>query len=331
MKRSPQGSLPAGRLRAATGLLAFCGGAAAIALTGCAAPASAPAAAAGTTAPAAARAMPSAGTPQQQAAADAALMLKAFAPPSGAREVTTSPVPSSRLSNSPQTPEPMDNDVVTRTSWWLAPGNPQQVLAWEAAHIAPLYHRYGWGTAGTGIWDDDFSLPAVAGLFDERGLTVSTTSAGNGEVAVRVDALVDWIPARPASTTIPATARTATIVETKGALGQTSHGSPEPVIAKATVTDGAQVTAIADYLNGLAVDPSGGTSSCASPPASLTVTFRATVGGTVLGEASAGVGGCDFLAVTAPGQQPLSVGGGAAGDNLFTELDRVMDLHWRYP
>jgi hypothetical protein len=311
-------------------ILGLAGGAAVIALAGCtAAPAPSPDRALAATA--SASAVASGGTPQQRAEADAALMLKAFAPPPGARQVTSSPVPSSRLSSSPQAPAPMDDDVVTETAWWLAPGVPQQVLAWEAAHIPPLYHRYGWGTAGTGIWDDDFSIPSVAGLFDVRDLTVSTTSAGHGEAAIRVDAVVDWLPARPAGDTVPATARAATVVETEGAFGQTSHGRPMPVIAQATVTDRSQVGAIAAYLNGLAVDPSGSVSSCMSPPASLTVTFRARPGGPALAEASAGVGGCDFLVYAMPGRPQLGLGGGPGGDNLFTEVDRVAGLHWKYP
>jgi len=331
MKQSPWGARLSGRPRPATRILALCGGAAAIALVGCAsAPARGPAP--GTTAlTVAASPVPTAGTPQQRAAADAALMLKAFAPPAGAREVATSPVPSSPLSTSQQAVAPMDNDVVTRTSWWLAPGAPQQVLAWEEAHIPPLYHRFGWGTTGTGIWSDDFSIPAVPGLFDQRDMAVSTTSAGKGEVAIRVDALVDWIPVRPAGDTIPAAARVATVVETKGAFGETSHGRPEPVLGKATVTDRTQVAAVAAYLNGLAVDAPDGVSSCPDPAASLTVTFRAGPGGPALAEASAGVAGCAFLSYTMPGQPAIGLGGGAAGDNLLTEVDRVMDLHWRYP
>jgi hypothetical protein len=124
-------------------------------------------------------------------------MLKAFAPPAGARSVPSSPVPSSPISGSPEAPRPSDSDVVTQTSWWLAPGGPKQLLGWEAAHLPRLYRLSGWGTTGKGLWSDDFSIPPVAGLFDERELAVSATSAGHGQTAIRVDALVDYYPLRP--------------------------------------------------------------------------------------------------------------------------------------
>ena len=274
---------------------------------------------------------PSPGTPQQRAVADADLMLKAFASPASAREVASSPVPSSPMSRSPGTPTPTDNDVVTETSWWLAPGDPQQVLAWEAAHIPTLYHLSGWGTSATGIWVDVFSIPAVPGLFDERELAVSTTAAGHGQTAIRVDALVDWIPVRPPGDTVPATARVATLAETRWGFGGTPPRQTTTVIATATVTDPAQVAALAAYLNGLPVDPPGGVSSCLMSSGGITVTFSTRPGGPALAKASAGLGGCEFLSYTMPGQQTVGLGGGPAGENLLDEIDRVSGLHWKLP
>lgn len=264
-------------------------------------------------------------------------MLKAFAPPAGAREVSGSPVPSSPMSRSPATPTPVDDDVVTRTSWWLAPGDPQKLLTWEAAHLSPLYRLSGWGATGNGIWDDVFGVPAVPGLFDDRELAVSTTAAGHGQTAIRVDALVDWIPVRPSGDAVPATARTVTLTETRygsggtHASGGTPPGQTATVIATAAVTDPARVAALAAYLNGLAVDPPGGESSCLGPSAGITVTFSVRPGGPVLAQASAGLDGCDFLSYTMPGRPTVGLGGGAAGENLLEEVNRVTGLHWTVP
>jgi hypothetical protein len=273
----------------------------------------------------------SSGTPEQRAVADAELMLKAFAPPAGAREVPGSPVPGSVMSRSPATPTPSDDDVVTKTSWWLAPGDPQQVLAWEKAHIPSLYRYFGGGTTGFGIWNDVFSIPAVPGLFDTRELAVSTTSAGGGRTAIRVDALVDWIPARHAGDTVPATARTAKLVETRTGLRGTPPKQATTVIGTATVTDPAQVAALATYLNGLAADPPGGTWSCPMSTGGLTVTFSAQPGGPALATASAGLGGCAFLSYSMPGQPSAALGGGGAGENLLDEVNHVTGLHWKTP
>ncbi len=67
---------------------------------------------------------------------------------------------------------PADGDMVTRTAWWVAPGEPQRVLAWAAAHLAAAYSHPGTGTLGGDIWGDGFTLPPVAGLFDQRDLDV---------------------------------------------------------------------------------------------------------------------------------------------------------------
>ncbi len=272
----------------------------------------------------------SSGTPEQRAVANAGLMLKAFAPPAGAREVSGSPVPASAMGRSPATPTPSDDDVVTETSWWLAPGDPQQVLAWERAHIPSPYRYFGGGMTGSGIWNDVFNIAAVPGLFDERGLAVSTTTAaGGGQTAIRVDALVDWIPVRPGGDTIPASATNLALVLT----GNVSHtGQPvQQVTATATITDAATVREIAAYLSTLPVQPPGAVYNC--PPnvgGTLTLTFRARPGGPTLATASAIVSGCQDLQLTLPGGKPL-YWEGDAGEQLFDEVVRVTGLKWQLP
>jgi len=149
----------------------------------------------------------------------------------------------------------MDDDVVTETSWWLAPGDPQQVLAGEKAHLPSLYRYFGGGTTATGVWNDVFNIAAVPGLFDERELAVSTTAAGGGQTAIRVDALVDWIPVRPGGDKIPATATNLALVLTSNV----SHtGQPvQKVTATATITDAATVGEIAAYLSTVPAQPPG--------------------------------------------------------------------------
>jgi hypothetical protein len=203
---------------------------------------------------------PATSTPQQQAETDAARLLTAFTPPAGAKWEPNSPVPSSSLSSGPQGGSPEDADVVTRTAWWLAPGDPQQLLRWEAAHMGDGYHREGTGQNGPGIYNTFYPVPAVAGLFDERQLTVSAVAAGYGKAAIRVDSLVDWIPARTPGDTVPAAARVA-----------------------------------------------------------------------VLAQASASLGGCEFLSYAMPGRRPTGLGKADAGGDLLTEINHVAGLHWKIP
>jgi hypothetical protein len=242
----------------------------------------------------------SAGPPQQQAEANAALLVKAFVPPPGARGESRSPVPSSPLSSGSRALHPADDDVVTGTGWWLVPGDPQHLLAWEAARLRSRYPLTGWGTTGHGIYSDDFTVSAVPGLFDERGLTISATAAGHGQTAIRVDAAVDWIPARPAGDTVPAAAK---------------------------------VTALAAYLDHLPVSPPGAITSCpaGSGISGLTVTFRARAGDPVLAQAAVVVDGCASLSYTMPDQPPAALGGTDGGDSLLTEVNHVAGLHWKFP
>lgn len=275
---------------------------------------------------------PSSETPKQQAVTAAGLMLKAFAPPAGAREVPDSPVPGSVISRASGMPTAAGNDVVTATSWWLAPGDPQQVLAWEKVHIPSSYRYFGGGTTGFGVWNDVFSMPAVPGLFDTRELSVSTTSAGGGKTAIRVDALVDWIPVRPSGDTVPAAVRVAVLVETRSRFGLPTKQATT-VLGRATVTNPAQVAALAAYLHRLAVNPPGAVWSCPAMSAggTLTVTFSARPGGLALATASASLSGCAFLTYTMPGQPAVGLGGGAAGENLLDEVNHVTGLHWKIP
>jgi hypothetical protein len=305
-------------------------GAAVLAAAGCAsaaatAPASTPA-----TVPAGltSTSSPSAGTPEQQAEANAAVLLKAFTPPAGARREASSPVPSSPVSSGPQGGSPEDADVVTRTAWWLAPGTPLQLLAWEAARTGGGYHRYGTGMNGPGVYNESFAVPAVPGLFDERDLTVSAVAAGHGQSAIRVDALVDWIPLRAPGDTVPAGARVAVLTETRDAAGK----GKAPVVATKTVTTGREVAALAAYLNHLPVNVPGQSFNCPGfGNGNLTVSFRARPGGPALAQASASLSGCGFLAYTMPGHPPAGLGEAEAGDGLLTEVNHVTGLHWKLP
>lgn len=314
--------------RAAYAVLATCTVLAA-AVAGCAsaaapAPRSSPAAATGLASPSSS----ATGTPEQQAEADAALLVEAFVPPPGAQAVPRSPVPSSPLSTRPQGGLPANDDVVIRTGWWLAPGGPQKLLSWEVAHLGSRYRNNGSGMNGPGVYNELFDVPAVPGLFDYQRLTVSAATAGHGQTAIRVDAMVDWIPARAPGDTVPTTARAAVLTETK----DTGRGKP-PAVATATLTDARQVAALAAYLNRLPVNPPGGAVDCpaAIGGGSIAVTFRPRPDGPVLAGAITTFAGCAFLSFTVPGRPSAEIGGPAAGNDLLAEVNQVAGLHWKLP
>jgi hypothetical protein len=141
-----------------------------------------------------------------------------------------------------------------------------------------------------------------------------------------VDSVVNWIPARPAGDTVPATATVATATETKGS------GKHPPVVSAKTVTSPEQVRKLAAYLNGLPVNPPGAITSCpADFGGGLTIVFQARAGGPVLARASAGLSGCGSLSYAMPGQPETGLGGGDAGPSLLAEVNRVAGLHWTVP
>src|SRR5947208_1728455 len=135
-------------------------------------------------------------SPRQRAVADAARIMASFPRPPGA--VRTGPIASLAQSGArPATP-----DLASVTRWWRVPGRPQAVLAWIRAHLPSGFTPAGTG-AGAGTWTDMFALPAVPGVLTERELVVLAV-ANHGETAIRVDAQVVWLPARPAAERIPA-------------------------------------------------------------------------------------------------------------------------------
>ncbi len=255
-------------------------------------------------------------------------MMRAFAAPSGAHAVAASPVPSSLLSSGGPMGRSDDADMVVRTAWWLAPGKPQAVLAWAAAHLPKAYEYGGSGTTRGDIWGNRFTLPPVAGLFNERTFDVSVTPAGHGQTAIRVDAVVGWIPVRPPGDTVPVTARLATVT-----LSWVNASGPaaKPVTKTATVTDQPRVRTLAGYLNRLPVNPPVAYSCPVEFPGTITVAFRARAGGPILASATGEMSGCGFVSYTMPGHPETGIGSTGAGANLLAEVNRVSGLHWAVP
>lgn len=79
---------------------------------------------------------PPALTPQQRAVADSGAILASFAVPSGARKLSAAPTVSNGVLTSPAQ-VPGTPDLADKAQWWIAPGAPRSVLAWEASHRDP--------------------------------------------------------------------------------------------------------------------------------------------------------------------------------------------------
>jgi hypothetical protein len=264
-------------------------------------------------------------TPNQRAVADANAILASFAVPTGAQQLPAAPTVEDGVLKSPAktagTP-----DLVDKAEWWIAPGAPQSVLAWEAAHLPDRFSKPGTG-AGSGpgfrTWSLIASLPGLPGVLDSRELVVTAVQDGD-KTAIRVDAEVAWQAARPASEKVPAAAKAVTVSLDLG-LNQGDRKPPKPV----TITDQATVRKLTALINGLALFPPGAFNCPADFGGTLVLTFRAGPGTAALAVATAHLSGCDGVGFTIGGtSQPELAGSGTDGGAAIL---KTAGLSWKIP
>jgi hypothetical protein len=203
-------------------------------------------------------------SPGERAVADADAILASVAVPTGARKLSAAPaVEQGALKTPDEAPE--TPDLVDKAEWWVAPGAPPSVLAWEAKHLSRRFSSSGTSTGsgpGFRMWSRSFTLPAILAVLDSRELVVTVVQDGD-KTAILVDAEVAWQPARPASETVPAAAQAVTISMDLG-LNTGGRKPPNPV----TITDPAKVRNLKALINGLTLFPRA---CSAARPTSVTI------------------------------------------------------------
>ena len=240
-------------------------------------------------------------SPRQRAVADAARIMASFPRPPGA--VRTGPIAALTQPGA----RPITPDLASVTRWWRVPGRPQEVLAWVGAHLPPGFAPAGTGTStgnGSGprsrsaSWTSMFALPAVPGVLTQRELVVLAVRSGS-QTAIRVDAQVVWLPARPGAERVPPTARVLTVIPV---FGLNPDPRAERLDRAFTVTDPAQVARIAAVVNSLARFPAGAFSCPADSGGQMRLTFSARPGGPVLALLTPQYGGCGIVSVSIGGR-----------------------------
>jgi hypothetical protein len=255
--------------------------------------------------------------PRERAVADAAVILKAFAVPPGARRVQQAP----DALKAPMTTL-VSTTLVDKVSFWRAPGQPQAVLAWEQAHL-PRRFTPGDADFGPPSWDRTFSLAPVPGVLNARDLVVEVTGAGNGQTAIRVDAQVSWQPHRPASERVPSATRVVTITQLPG-LGPHA-GHPHPPV---TITDLAVVRRLAALVDDLQLSTIGANALCpASLGGGIRLTFLARAGGPPLAVAQ-GPAACGTVQFSADGRRQPAL---QLTDSFIPQVLKLAGLHWKVP
>jgi len=232
-----------------------------------------------------------AASPRQRAVADAARVMAWFPRPPGA--VRTGLIAS--LTQSGQRPATPDLASVTR--WWRVPGRPQAVLAWIRAHLPSGFTPDGTGF-GPGSWTDTFALPAVPGVLTERELVVLAV-ANHGETAIRVDAQVVWLPARPAAERIPADVTRITVTPV---FGFNRNPRAKRLDHAFTVTDPAKVARIVALVNSLTRFPDGTFSCPADFGGQMRLTFITRPGRPAAARLIAEYAGCGVVSVRISGR-----------------------------
>jgi hypothetical protein len=263
-------------------------------------------------------------SPRQQAVAYADAMLASFVVPPGATKLSAAPaVDDGVLESSDQVPVSLDE--VDKAEWWLVPGVPTQVLAWEAAHLPHRFSTYGLGESGaTGrqpSWSQVWALPNTDGGLNTRDLAVETVADGQKDTAIRVEARATWQPTRPAGEEIPKAAKAVTISQDLG-LNQGSTKPPKPV----TITDPATVGKLIALINALPLTPPGIHSCPASFGGDLTLTFRAGKGTPALSVATDQLSGCAEMTLSIGGK-PQPALEAASGEQIL----KIAGLPWKIP
>jgi len=256
-------------------------------------------------------------TPRERAVADAAAILKAFAVPPGARRVHQA----GDALNVPMTTL-VSATLVDNVSCWLAPGQPQAVLAWEQAHL-PRRFTPGDADFGPPSWDRTFSLSPVPGVLNARDLVVEVTSVGKGKTAIRVDAQVSWQPPRLASERVPSTARVVRITE----LPRLDPHARRPH-APVTITKPAVVRRLAALIDNLQLSTIGPAAPCpASLGGGIRLAFLARAGGAPLAIAQ-GPAACGTVQFSVGGKRKPAL---QLTDSFIPQVLKLAGLHWTVP
>jgi hypothetical protein len=266
---------------------------------------------------------------KQRAAADAAAILASFPIPAGAARLSRTPsVGWGVLEHDPMIGAGAPY-YIDKAGLWRVPGAPRQVLARVAAHLPRRFSPDGGMTVNpssdqVALWMDTFALPPVSGVLYTRQMTVEVVDAGGGQTDIRVDALVNWLPPRPATEIVPASAGVVTFSEI---LGSAERGVKPP--APVTIYSTAMVTELVAAVDGLPLAPPDYGESCpADFGAYLDVSFLARAGGPALAVLRADLTGCGltYFDIGGKDQPALGTYGGARATAI--QLLRLAGLHW---
>jgi hypothetical protein len=261
--------------------------------------------------------------PRQRAVADAARIIADFPRPPGAVRtglIASLTSPGVGMGSA---------DVATATRWWRVPGEPRAVLAWIHAHLPAGFTPAGSGSGSSPgsssatqieMRTDMYALPPVPGVLLQRQLVV-TAVPDQGQTALRTDAQVAWLPARPAAERIPAGVRAVTVTPV---FGLNRNARLDRLDRAFTVTGPAQVARLVALADALTVFPPGVHSCPADFGGAMRLAFLARPDGPVLARFSAEYDGCGIVSVSVGGHDQPALSNWTVSGALFQ--DRVLAI-----
>lgn len=145
------------------------------------------------------------------AQADAAWLLTQVPLPVGATRSAGKPAGDEGRLAHPDVGPVTTTNVVDDHAWWVTSGARGEVLAYIRAHPpAGTTIAASGSTATRSVTTSEsvaFAWPPITGTLGMRWLNITATQLQDGQTGLRADAQVVWITPRPASETIPTSAR----------------------------------------------------------------------------------------------------------------------------
>ena len=244
------------------------------------------------------RARPGAPSRRDLALRDAAHLLTLVRLPTGSTRLALEPSGDSHLLRT-AAQSIGDLNLVDLHSFFVAPQNPWALYRYERSHPPSGstsrggYNSYGTASTygNTDEWFVSYSWLPVETLLDSRVLVISIAALPGHRSAIRVDAQVTWLPAKPAGDIVPTGAKVLTAVLSAGL------NPGEPGHSPVTTTDPERIEAIRAFVNQLSVVPPGARFCPVDFGQYLTISFRVTAQTKPLAVVVAHVGGCEEVQV----------------------------------
>lgn len=269
---------------------------------------------------------PAGGDNARAAQVEAARILGVFRAPPGATRLA-GPPPSAPVLAEPGGGVPGTPNLVDRAGWWTVRGDATTVLAAIAADPPAGSvgdQTFGYSDPTQRVFGDAFDWPALPGVLAQRQMQVAVVQKG-ADTAIRVDAVVTYLPQRPADAYVPPTATALTVtLAARTDRPPTAADTYGPV----RVSDRGTVAKVAAIVNAAPM-PLPGMYHCPNMPAeggvSMTVDFTAGPGGAPVASVEIGLSGCGGISLTVPGGGQVGLAGGA---DQVDQIITVLGLDW---